>query len=332
MNTMHSVFQGRSLLAEKDFTRAELDYLIDFAIHLKDLKKRGIPHHYLEGKNIALLFEKASTRTRAAFTIAAIDLGAHPEYLGAKDIQLGKKESVEDTAIILGSMFDGIEFRGFSQQTVADLAKFSGVPVWNGLTDEWHPTQMLADFMTIKEVFGKLSGLKLVYAGDGRNNVANSLLVTSAILGVDMTIAAPKVLFPTSAIVQLAKQFAAKSGAKLTFTTDIQTAVKGANILYTDVWASMGEEAKFEQRVKLLQPYQINTEHRLWQKNCRQIWHQGNGNQRCCLPQSARPSISRRRKSPACHQSCHGGNAGKLIYSESLVNRRRNNAWHSKPL
>ena len=170
-----SVFQGRSLLAEKDFTKEELQYLIDFSQHLKDLKKRGIPHHYLEGKNIALLFEKTSTRTRAAFTTAAIDLGAHPEYLGANDIQLGKKESTEDTAKVLGSMFDGIEFRGFSQKMVEELAEFSGVPVWNGLTDEWHPTQMIADFLTIQENFGKVEGITVAYCGDGRNNMANSL-------------------------------------------------------------------------------------------------------------------------------------------------------------
>lgn len=159
---MTQVFQGRSFLAEKDFTRQEFEYLIDFAAHLKDLKKRGVPHHYLEGKNIALLFEKTSTRTRAAFTTAAIDLGAHPEYLGANDIQLGKKESTEDTAKVLGRMFDGIEFRGFSQDMVEELAEFSGVPVWNGLTDAWHPTQMLADYLTVKENFGKLEGLTLV--------------------------------------------------------------------------------------------------------------------------------------------------------------------------
>ena len=182
-----SVFQGRSLLAEKDFTKEELQYLIDFSEHLKDLKKRGIPHHYLEGKNIALLFEKTSTRTRAAFTTAAIDLGAHPEYLGANDIQLGKKESTEDTAKVLGRMFDGIEFRGFSQKMVEELAEFSGVPVWNGLTDEWHPTQMIADFLTIQENFGTVEGITVAYCGDGRNNMANSLLVTGAILGANMT-------------------------------------------------------------------------------------------------------------------------------------------------
>ena len=201
----HSVFQGRSFLAEKDFTRAELEYLIGLSAHLKDLKKRNIQHHYLAGKNIALLFEKTSTRTRAAFTTAAIDLGAHPEYLGANDIQLGKKESTEDTAKVLGRMFDGIEFRGFSQRMVEELAEFSGVPVWNGLTDEWHPTQMLADYLTVQENFGRLEGLTLVYCGDGRNNVANSLLVTGAILGVNVHIFSPKELFPEKEIVELTK-------------------------------------------------------------------------------------------------------------------------------
>ncbi|MDR0921054.1 MAG: ornithine carbamoyltransferase [Lactobacillales bacterium] len=253
-----SVFQGRSLLAEKDFTRAELEFLIDFSEHLKDLKKRGIPHHYLEGKNIALLFEKTSTRTRAAFTTASIDLGAHPEYLGKNDIQLGKKESVEDTAKVLGSMFDGIEFRGFSQRVVEQLAEFSGVPVWNGLTDEWHPTQMIADFLTIQENFGKLEGLTVTYVGDGRNNVANSLLVTGSILGVNMRIVSPKSLFPTDEIVNLAQGFAKETGAKILITDDPKTGVAGSDVLYTDVWVSMGEEDKFEERIKLLKPYQIN--------------------------------------------------------------------------
>lgn len=255
---MTSIFQGRSLLAEKDFTREELEYLIDFSIHLKDLKKRNIPHHYLEGKNIALLFEKTSTRTRAAFTTASIDLGAHPEFLGANDIQLGKKESVEDTAKVLGSMFDGIEFRGFSQEVVEDLAKYSGVPVWNGLTDEWHPTQMIADFMTIKENFNTLSDITLVYVGDGRNNMANSLLVTGAILGVNVRICAPKELQPEKSVVDYADQFASQSGSKLMITDDVAEGVKGANVLYTDVWVSMGEEDKFEERVNLLKDYQIN--------------------------------------------------------------------------
>ncbi|HFK6269972.1 TPA: ornithine carbamoyltransferase [Enterococcus faecium] len=255
-----SVFQGRSLLAEKDFTKEELQYLIDFSEHLKDLKKRGIPHHYLEGKNIALLFEKTSTRTRSAFTTAAIDLGAHPEYLGANDIQLGKKESTEDTAKVLGRMFDGIEFRGFSQKMVEELAEFSGVPVWNGLTDEWHPTQMIADFLTIQENFGTLEGITVAYCGDGRNNMANSLLVTGAILGANMRIVAPKELQPEEEIVKMAEGFAEKSGAQLMITDDVDKGVDGADVLYSDVWVSMGEEDKFEERIKLLKPYQINME------------------------------------------------------------------------
>lgn len=255
-----SVFQGRSLLAEKDFTKEELQYLIDFSEHLKDLKKRGIPHHYLEGKNIALLFEKTSTRTRSAFTTAAIDLGAHPEYLGANDIQLGKKESTEDTAKVLGRMFDGIEFRGFSQKMVEELAEFSGVPVWNGLTDEWHPTQMIADFLTIQENFGTVEGITVAYCGDGRNNIANSLLVTGAILGANMRIVAPKELQPEEEIVKMAEGFAEKSGAQLMITDDVDKGVDGADVLYSDVWVSMGEEDKFEERIKLLKPYQINME------------------------------------------------------------------------
>ncbi len=254
----YSVFQGKSFLKEKDFTKDELLYLIDFAAHLKELKKAGIPHNYLQGKNIALLFEKTSTRTRAAFTVAANDLGAHPEFLGAGDIQLGKKESVEDTAKVLGSMFDGIEYRGFNQAAVEALAEFSGVPVWNGLTDQWHPTQMLADFLTIKEHFGKLTGLTLVYSGDGRNNVANSLLVTGAILGVNVHIVAPETLFPEEGIVALAQEYAEASGAQLLITADVSEGVKGADVLYTDVWVSMGEEEKFSERVELLLPYQVN--------------------------------------------------------------------------
>ncbi len=224
------------------------------------MKKRGIPHHYLEGKNIALLFEKTSTRTRAAFTTAAIDLGAHPEYLGANDIQLGKKESTEDTAKVLGRMFDGIEFRGFSQKMVEELAEFSGVPVWNGLTDEWHPTQMIADFLTIQENFGTVEGITVAYCGDGRNNMANSLLVTGAILGANMRIVAPKELQPEEEIVKMAEEFAAKSGAQLMITDDVDKGVDGADVLYSDVWVSMGEEDKFEERIKLLKPYQINME------------------------------------------------------------------------
>ncbi|EOH79824.1 MULTISPECIES: ornithine carbamoyltransferase [Enterococcus] len=255
---MTSVFKGRSFLAEKDFTKEELQYLIDFSQHLKGMKANNQPHRYLEGKNIALLFEKNSTRTRAAFTVAAVDLGAHPEFLGANDIQLGSKESVEDTAKVFGRMFDGIEFRGFSQQVVEDLANYSGVPVWNGLTDEWHPTQMIADFLTIQENFGELTGLTIAYCGDGRNNVANSLLVTSAILGVNIHVITPKVLQPEATIIAQAQAYAKQSGAKILVTDDVDQGVLGADVVYTDVWVSMGEEEKFQERIEQLLPYQVN--------------------------------------------------------------------------
>ncbi|GLB47586.1 ornithine carbamoyltransferase, catabolic [Philodulcilactobacillus myokoensis] len=252
-----NIFKGRSVLSEKDFNADELNYLIDFGLHLKTLKKNHIPHHYLEGKNFALIFEKPSTRTRSSFVIAANDLGAHPEYLGKNDIHLGDGESVEDTAKVLGSMYDGIEFRGFKQSTVNTLAKYSGVPVWNGLTDEWHPTQMLADFMTVKENFGHIKGINLTFMGDGRNNMANSLLVTGAILGVNVHIVAPKQLFPSRATQKMANQYAAKSGAKLMITDDIDKGLKGSNVVYTDVWVSMGE-TNWKERVQLLKPYQVN--------------------------------------------------------------------------
>jgi ornithine carbamoyltransferase len=251
------MFQGKSLLKEVDFTQEELAYLIDFAIHLKALKQQNIPHQYLAGKNIALLFEKTSTRTRAAFTVAANDLGAHPEFLGPNDVQFGKKESTADTAKVLGSMFDGIQFRGFKQSDVEILAAESGVPVWNGLTDTWHPTQMLADFMTIKEVLGDYTGKKLVYVGDGRNNMANSLLVTSAILGVAITIVAPDDLQPEADIQAHATEKAVATGSQITITSDL-SAVKGADIIYTDVWVSMGEEDKYDERITKLLPYQVN--------------------------------------------------------------------------
>lgn len=251
-------FQGKSFLAEKDFNQQELQYLIDLSQHLKKLKKQGIPHHYLEGKNIALLFEKTSTRTRAAFTVATVDLGAHPEFLGANDIQLGTKESVEDTAKVLGSMFDGIEYRGSSQEIVELLAEHSGVPVWNGLTDDWHPTQMIADFLTIQENLGDLKKVKLAYCGDGRNNVANSLLITGAILGTDVRIVAPKELHPDEELVALAKKYGQESGAEILITDDVEKGVLHADVLYTDVWVSMGEEEKFAERIEQLLPYQIN--------------------------------------------------------------------------
>ncbi|AQT86931.1 ornithine carbamoyltransferase, catabolic [Paenibacillus larvae subsp. larvae] len=248
--------KGKSFLAEKDFTEEELLYFLDLAEELKEKKKKGIPHRYLQGKNIALLFEKTSTRTRCAFTVASTDLGAHPEYLGKNDIQLGKKESIEDTAKVLGSMFDAIEFRGFEHSKVEALAKYSGVPVWNGLTDRWHPSQTLADLLTIKEHTGHLKGVKLVYVGDGRNNVANSLLIGGAIVGMEVRICSPESLFPDQEIIDMAKQY----NGRIMVSSSIEEAVSEADVIYTDVWVSMGEEDKFAERVKLLKPYQVNTE------------------------------------------------------------------------
>lgn len=258
MATQTVELKGRNFLALKDFTPAEIEYLIDLSAKLKEMKKQGVPHRYLEGKNIALLFEKPSTRTRCAFTVACVDLGAHPEYLGKNDIQFGKKESVRDTAIVLGRMFDGIEFRGFKHQTVEDLAKYSGVPVWNGLTDSFHPTQILADFLTVREQFGYLKGIKFVYVGDGRNNMGNSLLIGGAKMGMDIRICSPKSLFPEDHIIEMAKRFAEESGAKVTITDDVDAAVKGADVIYTDVWVSMGEEAQFAERIEMLKDYQVN--------------------------------------------------------------------------
>ncbi|EOP44796.1 ornithine carbamoyltransferase [Bacillus cereus] len=246
--------KGKSFLAEKDFTEEDLLYFLDLAAELKEKKKNGIPHRYLEGKNVALLFEKTSTRTRCAFTVACTDLGANPEYLGKGDIQLGKKESVEDTAKVLGRMFDGIEFRGFDHATVEILAKNSGVPVWNGLTDMWHPTQTLADLLTIKEHIGHLKGVKLVYVGDGRNNVANSLLVGGAIVGMEVCICTPESLWPAQEVIDMAKKY----NNQVKVTSNVEEAVAGADVIYTDVWVSMGEEDKFAERITLLKPYQVN--------------------------------------------------------------------------
>ncbi|MBS5933953.1 MAG: ornithine carbamoyltransferase [Clostridiales bacterium] len=249
--------KGRSFLTLKDFTPEEITYFIDLAADLKAKKKQGITGNSLKGKNVALIFEKPSTRTRCAFTIGCIDEGGHPEYLGKDDIQLGHKESVEDTARVLGRMFDGIEFRGFKQDTVEKLAKYSGVPVWNGLTDEYHPTQILADFLTLKEQFGQLKGLKLVYVGDGRNNMANSLMIGSSKLGIDFTILAPKELWPTGELVDTCKGYAKESGSIISITDDLE-AVEGADAIYTDVWCSMGEEDKAAERIAMLSPYQVN--------------------------------------------------------------------------
>lgn len=248
---------GRHFLTLKDFTREETEYLLDLAAKLKEEKKKGITGNRLKGKNIALLFEKPSTRTRCAFVVGARDEGAFPEYLGKDDIQLGHKESVADTARVLGRMFDGIEFRGFKHSTVEELAKFAGVPVWNGLTDEYHPTQILADMLTMKEHFGKLCGLEFVYVGDGRNNMANSLMIGMTKLGVNMTVLAPKSLFPSEDLINLCESYAKESDTKLLVTDDINS-VSGADVIYTDVWASMGEEDKAKERIELLKPYQVN--------------------------------------------------------------------------
>lgn len=251
--------KGRSFLTLKDYTPEEIEYLIDLAADLKAKKKQGITGNSLKGKNIALIFEKPSTRTRCAFTVGCIDEGGHPEYLGKDDIQLGYKESVEDTARVLGRMFDGIEFRGFKQDTVEKLAKYSGVPVWNGLTDIDHPTQILADFLTLKEQFGQLKGLQLVYAGDGRNNMANSLMIGASKLGLHFTILAPKSLWPEEALVSTCKTYADASQGTITITDNLD-AVKGADAIYTDVWCSMGEEDLAAERIAVLKPYQVNQE------------------------------------------------------------------------
>ena len=233
--------------------------MLDLAAKLKAEKKKGITGDRLKGKNIALLFEKPSTRTRCAFVVGARDEGAFPEYLGKDDIQLGHKESVADTARVLGRMFDGIEFRGFKHSTVEELAKYAGVPVWNGLTDEYHPTQILADLLTMKEHFGNIEGLNFVYVGDGRNNMANSLMIGMTKLGVNMTVLAPKSLQPSKELISLCEGYAKSSGAKL-LISDNTDAVKDADVIYTDVWASMGEEDKAKERIELLRPYQVNTE------------------------------------------------------------------------
>ena len=256
--------KGRNFLTLKDFTPEEISYLLDLAAQLKEDKKKGITGDSLKGKNIALIFEKPSTRTRCAFTIGCIDEGGHPEYLGKDDIQLGYKESVEDTARVLGRMFDGIEFRGFLHENVEKLAKYSGVPVWNGLTDDYHPTQILADFLTLREQFGELKGLNFVFAGDGRNNMGNSLMIGCAKMGINFTCLAPKSLWPKEELIEQCRTYAKESGAKLTFTEDTD-AVKGADCIYTDVWCSMGEEDKAAERVALLKPFQVNDE--LMKKN-----------------------------------------------------------------
>jgi ornithine carbamoyltransferase len=251
---------GRSFLTLKDFAPGEIRYLLDLSREYKTLKRAGIYPKRLANKNVALIFEKASTRTRCAFVVACHDEGAHPEYLGKNDIQMGKKESIADTARVLGRMFDGIQYRGFDQKLVEDLAKFAGVPVWNGLTDDDHPTQVLADFLTIEENLGKLKGLKLVYAGDGRNNVANALLIGAMKMGMTFTIASPESLFPTRELQDWAAKVGRETGAVLELERDPIKAVKNADAIYTDVWVSMGEEGKpgIQERIESLRPYQVN--------------------------------------------------------------------------
>ena len=251
--------KGRNFLKLLDFTPAEIEEFLDLAALLKAQKKAGEPHRLCEGKNIALIFEKTSTRTRCAFEVAAADLGMHPVYLDPKSSQIGKKESIADTARVLGRMFDGIEYRGYGQEIVEDLAKYSGVRVWNGLTNEFHPTQILADFLTIRECFGALKGKKLVYMGDARYNMGNSLMVGCAKMGMHFVACAPKAYFPDKALIETCQAIAAETSAALDFIEDPMTATKGADVIYTDVWVSMGEpDAVWQERIEALLPYQVN--------------------------------------------------------------------------
>lgn len=253
--------KGRDFLKLLDFTSEEMEYLINLAADLKKKKKNGIPHDTLKGKNIALIFEKTSTRTRCSFEVAARDLGMGVTYLDPNASQIGRKESIADTARVLSSIYDGIEYRGYGQEIVEELAKYSKVPVWNGLTNEFHPTQILADFLTIKEHFGRLKGINFVYMGDARYNMGNSLMVGCAIMGLNFTACAPEKYFPDSALVDQCKKLAKESGATLSFEVDPKKATKNADVIYTDVWVSMGEpELVWAERINELSPYQVNSE------------------------------------------------------------------------
>jgi len=254
-------FKGRSFLKLLDFTPEEILFLLHLARELKSKKKNGIPHRLCEGKSIALVFEKTSTRTRCAFEVAAADLGMHPVYLDPSGSQIGKKESIADTARVLGRMFDGIEYRGFGQEIVEDLAKYAGVPVWNGLTNEFHPTQILADFLTIIEHFGTLSEKKLVYMGDSRYNMGNSLMVGCAKMGMHFVACAPKAYFPSQSLIDTCLSIAKETGATLEFCEDPMAATKNADVIYTDVWVSMGEpESVWKERIEALSPYSVTKE------------------------------------------------------------------------
>lgn len=251
--------KGRNFLKLLDYTPEEIEYLLDLAAELKYKKKNGILHDDFKGKNIALIFEKTSTRTRCSFEVAAHDLGLGSTYLDPSGSQIGKKESIADTARVLGSMFDGIEYRGYGQEIVEELAKYAGVPVWNGLTNEFHPTQILADFLTIKEHFGKLKGINFVYMGDARYNMGNSLMVGCAKMGLNFTACAPEKYFPDKALIDECQKIAAESGAALHFITDPMEATKNADVIYTDVWVSMGEpDEVWKERIDDLAPYQVN--------------------------------------------------------------------------
>lgn len=249
---------GRSFLKLLDFSSEEIRYLLDLSKNFKDLKRTGTPHRYLEGKQIVLLFEKTSTRTRCAFEVAARDLGMGVTYLDPGSSQMGKKESIEDTARVLGRMYDGIEYRGFSQSIVEEIAEKSGVPTWNGLTDDFHPTQMLADILTVEENFGDIKGKTLVFMGDARNNVANSLMVICAKLGMNYVACGPKKLMPKKELVDICKEIGKETGSKITLTSDVSKGTKGAHVIYTDIWVSMGEpDEVWEERIKLLKAYQV---------------------------------------------------------------------------
>ena len=259
---MPTSLSGRNFLKLLDFTSDEIRYLIKLSQQFKDLKLTGTPHRYLEGKNIVLLFEKTSTRTRCSFEVAGMDLGMGVTYLDPGSSQMGKKESIEDTARVLGRMFDGIEYRGFDQSIVEDLAANAGVPVWNGLTNEFHPTQMIADMLTIKENFPTgIEGLKLVFMGDAENNVANSLMVVCAKLGLHFVACGPKERMPKADLVETCRKIAEENGATITLTEDVKEACTGANVIYTDIWVSMGEpDELWAERIKLLEPYRVTKE------------------------------------------------------------------------
>lgn len=251
--------RGRHFLKLLDYSPAEIRYLLDVAKEFKNLKRNGVPHRYLEGKNIVLLFEKTSTRTRCSFEVAGYDLGMGVTYLDPGSSQMGKKESIADTARVLGRMYDGIEYRGFDQDLVETLAEYAGVPVWNGLTDQFHPTQMLADLLTMEEKFGYLKGLRFTYMGDARNNMGNSLMIACAKMGIHFTACAPKELFPAPELVEKAKAIAAENHCTIRLTEDVAEGTKDANVIYTDIWVSMGEpDEVWETRIKLLKPYQVN--------------------------------------------------------------------------